>query len=181
MVGQAGDMEPELSAVVVPVPEAEPLVGRLRAELDVHASWGVPAHVSVLVPFVWPHEIDGSVVAALGEAIGSVPAFTTTFTRVAWFAEDVVWLAPDDAEPFVELTEAVQDVSGLVPYGGRHGTDVVPHLTVAHDAPLARLQAVAAELAAGLPLRAPIREAHLMVGARAPQTWQTVAALPLEL
>ena len=42
------------SAVIVPVPEAEPAVGGLRAALDRAAVWGVPAHVTLLYPFVTP-------------------------------------------------------------------------------------------------------------------------------
>ena len=38
------------SAVVIPVPEAEPLVGELRLEHDPAAAAGVPAHVTLLSP-----------------------------------------------------------------------------------------------------------------------------------
>ena len=44
------------SAILVPVPEAGPVVGRLRARLDRSASRGVPAHVTVLYPFVPPEQ-----------------------------------------------------------------------------------------------------------------------------
>ena len=40
------------SAVLVPVPEAERAVSRHRARLDGAAARGVPAHVTVLYPFV---------------------------------------------------------------------------------------------------------------------------------
>jgi hypothetical protein len=40
------------SAVLVPVPEAERVVSRYRARLDGAAALGVPAHVTVLYPFV---------------------------------------------------------------------------------------------------------------------------------
>ena len=40
-----GAPEPAETAVLVPVPEAERVVGRHRARLD-----GVPAHVTVLFP-----------------------------------------------------------------------------------------------------------------------------------
>ena len=48
------------SAVVIPVPEAEAVVGPHRARLDPFAAWGVPAHVTVLAPFVPPHAITGA-------------------------------------------------------------------------------------------------------------------------
>jgi hypothetical protein len=45
------------SAVLVPVPEAERVVNRLRAGLGRAAALGVPAHVTVLYPFVAPSAI----------------------------------------------------------------------------------------------------------------------------
>jgi hypothetical protein len=41
-------MGPELSALIVAVPEAEPAVAHLRARLDRSASWGVPAHITLI-------------------------------------------------------------------------------------------------------------------------------------
>jgi hypothetical protein len=41
-------VEPTESALIVAVPAAEPAVGALRAAYDPAASWGVPAHVTVL-------------------------------------------------------------------------------------------------------------------------------------
>lgn len=41
-------------ALVVPVPGVESLVGDCRRRWDPAAGWGVPAHVTVLHPFVSP-------------------------------------------------------------------------------------------------------------------------------
>ncbi|MBN9098258.1 MAG: 2'-5' RNA ligase family protein [Pseudonocardia sp.] len=171
-----GPVEPELTAVVVPVAEAEPLVRDLRLELDASAARGVPAHVTVLFPFLPLAEID---LPALREVVAATPSFTATFCRVDWFGDDVVWLAPEPADPFVRLTLAVQERFGAVPYGGEHGREPVPHLTVGHDAPLPRLRAVAAHLETGLPFTAEIRAAQLLAGSRLPDSWRTVARLPL--
>ncbi|OZM80631.1 2'-5' RNA ligase family protein [Pseudonocardia sp. MH-G8] len=172
-------MEPTLSAVVVPVPEAEPRVGALRAESDPSAALGVPAHVTIMFPFLPPARLDDGARAALGAVLAGAPAFDVAFERVAWFDEDVVWWAPEPADPFVALTRAVSARFGLQPYEGVHGDDVTPHLTIAHWAPLPRLRAAAAEVAAGPPLRATVRSAVLMTGSREPGSWTTVAELPL--
>jgi hypothetical protein len=87
-----GLVEPEQTAVVIAVPEAEPLVGDLRAALDAHAAAGGPAHVTVLYPFLPLDRID---LPALRAAIAATPAFTATFRRVGWFGDDAVWLAPE--------------------------------------------------------------------------------------
>ncbi len=89
------------------VPAAEPLVGGHRHNLDAAAAWGVPAHVTVLYPFVEPTAVDEYVLATLAAAVGSVAAFDCRFPRTRWFGEDVLWLDPEPAEPFGELIAAV--------------------------------------------------------------------------
>jgi 2'-5' RNA ligase len=170
-------VEPNLSAVVVPVPEAEPRVGALRAELDPSAALGVPAHVTIMFPFVPPADIDDGVLAALREVFAAAPAFEVGFSRIGWFT-DVVWWAPEPAEPFVALTRAVSSRFGLKPYEGGHGDVVIPHLTIGHGAPIERLRAAEAEVTAGPPVRAAVRSAVLMAGSRSPASWTTLAELP---
>lgn len=170
-------VENTLSAVVVPVPEAEPHVGALRAVLDPSAALGVPAHVTIMFPFVPPADIDDDVLAALGEVIVTAPAFEVGFSKIGWF-EEAVWWAPEPAEPFVALTRAVSARFGMAPYEGAHA-GITPHLTIGHRAPIEQLRAAEAEVAAGPPVRATVRSAVLMTGSRAPASWTTLAELPL--
>src|SRR5665811_471565 len=71
----SGAPPPTQTAVIVPVPAADSLVDEHRRHLDVAASWGVPAHVSVLYPFVEPAQVDDQLIATLATVFGSVPAF----------------------------------------------------------------------------------------------------------
>jgi 2'-5' RNA ligase len=172
-------VQPTESAVLVRIPEAEPLVGRFRADLDVAASLGVPAHVTVIFPFVAPDLIDDAVIGALAEAVGSVSAFTATFKRVAWFERTVMWLAPEPAEPFLALTNAVwQRFPSCPPYGGVH-QHVVPHLTVGIDHPADVLESAARAVEPGLPITGSVTAAVLMRGSNEPRSWGVVAELPL--
>ena len=111
---------PTQLALIVPVPAAEPAVAARRTELDRAASWGVPAHVTVLYPFLEPQRIDEDVIAELQTITGSMTAFDLAFERVEWFGDDVVWLAPDPDLPFRALTKAVWDrYPEYPPYAGR--------------------------------------------------------------
>lgn len=79
------------SAVLVAVPEAERVVSSYRSRLDGAAALGVPAHVTVLFPFVPPTAITSSVVGVLAGAVGSVGAFECEFLVAAWFGNDVLY------------------------------------------------------------------------------------------
>jgi 2'-5' RNA ligase len=171
-------VEHNLSAVVVTVPEAEPRVGALRAALDPHAALGVPAHVTIMFPFVPPTAVDDGVLAALREVCAAVPAFEAEFSKTGWF-DDALWWAPEPAEPFVALSRAVSARFGLLPYEGEHGDGITPHLTIGYRAPIERLRAAEAEVLAGPPVRAAVRSAVLLTGSRESASWTTLAELPL--
>lgn len=167
------------TAVIVPVPAADAVVGPYRRALDHSAVWGVPAHVTVLYPFLPPDKITPAVVGALGEVLTG--PFECVFSRVAWFGRDVVWLAPDPAEPFRVLTERVwRRFPECLPYGGAH-PEVIPHLTVGStrlgDRPA--LERVAAEVPAKLPVRARIGSVRLIAGNTSPGSWRTVTEFAL--
>ncbi|RHA38820.1 2'-5' RNA ligase family protein [Cellulomonas rhizosphaerae] len=169
------------TAVIVAVAAAEAVVGRHREELDRSAGWGIPAHVTVLYPFLAPDALTTEAVATLAAAIGSVPAFDATFAATAWFGSDILWLAPEPDEPFRHLVDAVwRAFPQCPPYGGVHD-DVVPHLTVADRALATGGQMAAAEAAvrSGLPIHQRVDHALLVAGTSAPRSWRTVKRLPL--
>jgi hypothetical protein len=167
------------SALLVMVPEADPVVGRHRAVLDRAAGLGVAAHVSVLVPFVAPELIDGAVLAGVREVVGGVPRFSAELARVSWFGDRVVFLAPEPAEPFRVLTGALwRRFPGCPPYGGEFA-EVVPHLTIGHDAPPGVLSAAAAEVVVSLPVCFEVASVLLLAGDDRPGSWATVAEFPL--
>ncbi len=153
-----------VSALVVHVPEAEPLVADLRLHFDPSAAEGVAAHVTVLVPFVAPEVVTHDDLAALARLCAGVPAFDCRFAEVRRFPA-TAWLAPEPAAPFVALTRAVMArFPGLQPYGGRH-PEIVPHLTVADgraaDADVAETQ-LRERLARQGPVQARCRELALI-------------------
>ena len=119
-----------ITAFIVRVAEAEPLVQNLRSRFDATASLGVPAHITVLVPFMPPTRITPEVLAAATEAFASVRAFNFSLNEVCRWPE-TTYLSALPARPFVELTEAiVRRFPAFPPYAGKH-SEIVPHLTVA--------------------------------------------------
>jgi 2'-5' RNA ligase superfamily len=169
------------SAVLVPVPEAEPAVGRHRARLDRAAAQGVPAHVTILYPFVAPPEITAVTIEVLAAAVGSVSSFDCRFPGTAWFGEEVLWLTPVPDGPFRALIRAVMAAfPGYLPYGGLI-SDVIPHLTVGDRPPggIADLRAAETDVLNALPVWTRVSRAWLMTGTREPGSWHAVAELPL--
>lgn len=146
------------SALIVPIPAAEPVVAVHRDRHDRSARLGMPAHVTLLYPFLPAGRIDHSVVASLHDVFARRAPFRFELTRVESFP-GVLFLAPEPAEPFADITRALVDAwPRCPPYDGIH-TDVVPHLTVAQDTLPDRL---AMHLARRLPVATEAGEAWLM-------------------
>ena len=172
-------MDMSEGAVIVPVPETEPVVGAFRAALDRSAGWGVPAHVTVIYPFLAPDRLGPHELRRLRDAIRSVPRFDVSFPEVRWFADTVVWLAPHPADSFRALIDAVWSAfPECPPYGGAFGTPV-PHLTIGDDADLDALSAAGDAISRRLPVTASVQVAHLFQGSATPGAWRSVAELPL--
>ena len=119
------------TALIVRVPQAEALVGDLRARFDASAALGVPAHITVLFPFMAAERIDAAVLRGIRSALDGAPAFGFSLAGVARFAA-TAYLEPDPAPPFIDLTERlVRRFPDFPPFGGEFET-IVPHLTAAH-------------------------------------------------
>jgi hypothetical protein len=173
------------TALLLPVPAAEPAVGRHRDRLDEAARDGVPAHVTVLYPFLPPPGIGESLIASLGSLFGGLAAFDFTLDRIGWFGEEVVWLGPRDPAPFTALTNRVFTAyPSCPPYGGQH-PEVIPHLTIGHASRPQDLRAAAESVRPSLPIQAVAAEVILMAGPRPgtpdtpPGQWRTTATFPL--
>ena len=162
--------------IVVPIPEAEPIVQTWRTRYDPVASLGVPAHITLLYPFLGADELGAEGLAFLTELFGRTPSIQVTLTEIGRFP-DVVYLAPEPSEWFVALTRALSARFGLLPYGGVYES-VVPHLTVAQGAAPAILDEIATQLAPRLPVTASIHEVWLMEQ-RPERSWQHRATFPL--
>lgn len=170
---------PPQSALIVEVPQAEVAVGRHRIALDPNARRGVPAHVTVLFPFMPPTQIDASTLAELGRLFASTASFDFRLTHTAWFDHDVLWLAPLDPQPFRALTELVfRAFPDFPPFEGQF-SDLAPHLTVANGCDLADMRDAERALQQHLPIHGHVGEVTLLVRTEGRSGWTKERTFPL--
>jgi GNAT superfamily N-acetyltransferase len=129
VLNRAGAL-PFEAALLIPVPEAEPLVADYRMRYDRSAPLGVPAHITINYPFkphvTRPLEAESDLRALLAPLRG----FTFALSEIRTFP-GVLYLAPHPPDPFVALIDAVASrFPDSPPYGGLYGASI-PHLTVA--------------------------------------------------
>ena len=127
-------------ALAIPFPGLVELVG---------VSNDLPPHVTVLYPS--PGDVE-----AITQVLAPFDQFEVTFARVDRFP-GTLWLAPEPADPFAAMTEAmVARFPDWQPYGGVFKS-VIPHLTVAQ----ASLDDVAVQIEPLLPLHSRVESVVL--------------------
>jgi len=160
----------------VVVPEAARAVDRWRLLHTYDGALGVPAHVTVLYPFVPPASLEADLTALVAELAASQAPFDVSFRRVARWPDGIVYLPPEPPEPFLALIAgACARWPEWPPYGGAHD-EVVPHLTVVDDEAVA--DEAARDVESSLPLAARIDELTLLAEG-ADGRWRVHAAFPL--
>lgn len=148
------------SAVVVRLP-IPPALERIRQRRDPVASVGIPAHVTILYPFVDPDDLVAGVRRELAAIVARHEPFRVRFERVGLWP-GVVYLAPEPADRFSRLIDdLVAAFPHHPPYGGAFDV-VIPHLTITESAD-APLESIAAEAAASLPFERPVTRLEVLV------------------
>ncbi len=169
---------PRESALIVPVPEAEPLVCAWRERYDDSARTGVPAHITLLYPFLPPEEITPADLERLKALFASAPPMRFRLAAARRFPRGVLYLAPEPEEFLRGLTRRIwAQYPQRPPYGGAF-EHVVPHLTVAQAQDHAVLDEVEAAVAPGLPVAAEATEAWLMLQSDV-ERWRAGHRFPL--
>jgi hypothetical protein len=149
------------TALIVAVPEAEPVVGHWRNRYDRSASAGVYAHITVLIPFLDTDRIDTAVVGELTRMFAAHREFVTEFRRTARWPQ-MLYLPPEPADPFSRLTaDVIARWPDCPPHGGKYA-DTSPHLTVAIHQPDPILDQVDKDLTDHLPFSATVASVDLV-------------------
>jgi 2'-5' RNA ligase len=141
-----------ITGIVIPVVEADRLVQsasdapRRLPGFDV-----VPAHITLLAPFLSEDLIDDRTWDVLGRFFADITPFGFDLNEVCEFPSGVTYLAPEPASTFRRLTAELHRLfPEFPPYGGEFD-EIVPHLTIPLNAG-EDIGSLAAALAPGLPL-----------------------------
>jgi 2'-5' RNA ligase len=145
---------PRESALIVEVPAAEPVVGQFREQLDGNALLGIPAHITILAPFMPAGRIDAGTLADLERLAWGTEAFDFVLDHTAWFGTSVLWVGPRDPRPFRGLTDRVVEAFPEFPPFQGQFDEVVPHLTVGYDHDLDDMLLAEQAIGPSLPIQA---------------------------
>jgi 2'-5' RNA ligase len=155
-------------ALVVPFEGLAPVVDELRERTCASKpSHGMPPHVTLLVPA--PDDVEG-----IAEVLFAFATFEVVFAQIDRFP-GVLWLAPEPAQPFARIIEALlQRFPDYPPYGGSF-KEIIPHLTVAQT----EFDEAVSTLEPWLPLSTRAERAVLLEQVQTAH-WREVATFELE-
>lgn len=159
------------SVLVVPVLDAEPAVGAWLGTAKVDFD-GVPLHITAMCPFLPARSVGPAEEQRIAEMAAGIAPFDYALTRHDTFP-GVHFLAPEPAEPFVTITEAIQRRwPSCKPYRGVYDS-VIPHMTVAFGQP----PADPADLKRALPIVT--RASELWLLCQTSRGWRVQRRFPL--
>ncbi|MBN1964089.1 MAG: 2'-5' RNA ligase family protein [Anaerolineae bacterium] len=182
-----GERALEAAVVILAPPEVAAFVESFRARYLNSENQLIPAHITVLYPFVSPGTVatgpDSDVIVAagvrLGQACREAAPFTVTLDHYATFPTGgVLFLAPQDPAPIVALQQHLQAAfPEYPPYGGLYA-DFIPHMTLGFFENRERLEAAPRPTFAPFTFR--VETLHFLYGDfTIPQRWTTAAIVPL--
>jgi len=163
------------TAVVVLLPELEPLIGGWRQCYTADGARGMPPHVTLIFPFADSTDLTDRL-GPLVQVFGAAAPFEVTLAETARFP-DLVYLRPDPEEAFVAMTEALVAAFPEFPRYAGAVEEIIPHVTVA-EADEAVLAGIERKLVPHLPMRSRVERAWLVENT--PAGWRRHTAFPLD-
>jgi hypothetical protein len=162
------------TALVIEVPAAEVLLDVARRVNPLLVRPGLPAHVTVLYPFLPASELTDDVDDTVRAIAARTPVTDVRLSEVI--------SAPGFVAMAVPALQAVADAAyaewpEVEPYGGRFGPKPPVHLTVAMGGTEDELAQVAAQTREALPVQDRPTAVHLVVLTE--QGWQLRLSAPL--
>lgn len=147
--------EAPTTTVIAVAPFVGEEIERIRLAGDWSAHLGVPAHITLLGPFLPAEEVTTEVLGGMRDIFAThhpIPVVLTELTLLGTAA----CLVPDCVSPFVSLSRKLQVISQRPAVGATH------HLTLARDCTEAAVERLRGRLGPLLPVRGAINEAALL-------------------
>jgi 2'-5' RNA ligase len=123
-------MEYETALLIIPPPKVQSFAFSIRERYDTEWFNRVPAHITLLYPFVPSDQVDPTA-ALLKMICVDLSPFELTLDKYGKF-KDALFLEPSNPEPILELHQHLAKAFPDYPiYDGEHGDDLHPHMTLA--------------------------------------------------
>jgi 2'-5' RNA ligase len=151
----------DFTTIFAPVPAAESAVAEIRLEHDWPAREGVPAHVTLLGPFLAPAEITKEVIDCLRELFAEQIPVSFSLVELRRVGE-IAYLAPEPDDGLRALTAALEAAFPRAPRYGEEFGGPLYHLTVARECDDMLFADLKARLSGALPIPASIEEGVLV-------------------
>lgn len=145
-----------------------------------HSAEGVPLHVTLLTPFMDDALLTTGVFDELQTVLSEWSAFRCTLREIHLFKGPprIAWLEPVPTQAFIDMTRALMTAfPGCLPYGGRFGSEITPHVTIAMEEEPKTFQAALRAVRTDLPIRT--RASEFSVYHRDGTRWKLNATRPL--
>ena len=143
---------PGATALVVPFPEAEAVMGDFRRAHTPSGRDGMPAHATIIAPFIHASSISLPESATIRDTLRRFVAFDVSLEAFGCFEHiGCLYLEPDPSEPFVGITEALLAIHPEIDYPPE-GLENVPHVTVGGHLTEEQQQEIKRALAPHLPV-----------------------------
>ncbi len=171
-------MEFSTAVVIIAPPEVQAFATPLRLKYGFEGMVRVPAHITVLFPFVPLAQLDAAC-HILSDLCASVPPFSVTLDGYGHFPT-VTYLKPTNPAPIQALYRKVfAAFPAYPPYRGAFGIDeIIPHMTIGEFG--SEIERAAADFPSYAPLTFPVHNVHLIVGVEhQPVPWVTHDVIPL--
>jgi len=122
----------QTALLIIPPPEVQAFAAPLRQKHAPDIYMQGPSHITLFFPFIPPGEVPAAT-NILRTLCKDVAPFQLKLDQYGHF-EGTHYLAPSNPEPILSLhTLVLSTFPDYLPYEGQYGTQLVPHLTIAHN------------------------------------------------
>ncbi|MGE0170933.1 2'-5' RNA ligase family protein [Nocardioides sp.] len=149
------------TALLLPVPPADPILAAVAAQYPRTVRAGVPAHLTALYPFLDHEQLSETTLDGCTRIAAELAPFSVEFSRCAT-EPGMICLVPEPDENARRVIQLCEDEWPSVrPYGGKYASNS-PHVSVALDPEPDHVPRILGIVEPLLPIRCEFSELHLV-------------------